>query len=146
MSQSIDRLENLIRVLRGVAPGGLDMSNWCNCAVGHASRDQYFIDEGLRNPDDEGVAAPIMGLAKFFGIDTDQAYSLFLASGYVSINSPVLAPPAAAAVIARLQVLLVEKLAAEAAMEPGINDVLALMRLVPSVDSQSTKRELEPVS
>jgi hypothetical protein len=50
MSQSVDRLENLIRVLHAVAPDQLNMSNWCNCAVGHASRDQYFIDEGLPSP------------------------------------------------------------------------------------------------
>jgi hypothetical protein len=81
MSSSIDRLENLIRVLRGVAPGKLNMSNWRNCAVGRASRDQFFIDEGLSI---SGLGeSPMAAVAEFFGISGDQSYKTFLTSGYV---------------------------------------------------------------
>jgi hypothetical protein len=74
MSQSIERIENLIRVLHGLAPGELDMSRWCGCAVGRASRDRYFVGEGLSI---EGLGeAPMTAAAEFFGISGAQSYKL----------------------------------------------------------------------
>jgi hypothetical protein len=116
------------------------MSNWCNCAVGHASRDQYFIDEGLTI---SGLGeSPMTAVAQFFGIESEQSYKLFLSSGYIGADVLGCLPPrlpAPADVIARLEVLLLEKRANEAAKEAGLSIINVQL-------ATAIKRELEPVS
>jgi hypothetical protein len=144
MSRSIDRLENLVRVLRTVESVWIDMSNWCTCAVGRASRDQYFIDEGLTIAGPGG--RPMVGIAEFFGITTEQSHATFLSSGYVG---PAVfgasGKPTPADVIAKLQVLLMEKRAAESALEADAYRLRSHPVRVED-DTSSTRRELEPVS
>lgn len=105
MSNSIDRLGNLIRVLHGVDLDDFDMKNWCRCACGHAGRDQYFIDEVFE-------PGSIARAAEFFGITLHQSYELFTASSYILDTGKL---PTPADVIAKLQVLLMEKRAQEPA-------------------------------
>lgn len=125
MSSSIDRLENLIRVPRGVAPDELNMGGWCNCAVGHASRDQYFIDEGMTNPElDE---TPMASVANFFGLTRDQSHATFLSSGYAG-EEFYGRLPTPADVIAKLQVMLMEKRAQEPAELPNEVDLGDFLR------------------
>jgi len=44
---NVEAFENLKRVLRSVRPEELDMTNWRYCAIGHASRDAWFMKRAL---------------------------------------------------------------------------------------------------
>lgn len=80
MSKTIERLENLIRVVSSVPEGKFDIRYWydryhgCGCAIGHAIRDPYFIKEGLGNP--IGANSYEM-IGDFFDIDSERASQLF---------------------------------------------------------------------
>jgi hypothetical protein len=108
MTKSIERLENLVRVLRGVDPAEFDMTNWCDCAIGHAVCDEYFIQQKL--PRYQIGVSVTSNIAEFFGIPVEQARRLFLPSGYIGDQGHMPTPDD---VIARLQVLLIEQRANE---------------------------------
>jgi hypothetical protein len=70
--------------------------------------DRYFIYEGLSFPALGGT--PLDTLSKFFGIERDQAQAMFTASGYSGGVWRLGGPnPTPADVIAKVQVILMEK-------------------------------------
>jgi hypothetical protein len=111
MSKSIERLENLNRVMRHVDPTELDMSNWCGCAIGHARSDPYFVKHF--NPEFGRClgTAPMSFLAEYFGIEREQVGELFLSSGYIGLGRAA----APSDVVAKLEVILMAKRANEPA-------------------------------
>jgi hypothetical protein len=118
MGNSIDRLSNLIRVLKNVPDDKFNIQCWwsdrtgCGCAIGHALHDKYFYKEGMRLD-----SHMISNMAEFFGITLDQSQSLFLGSGYQKAWADILSDSDCKAtphdVIAKLRVILIEKRAHE---------------------------------
>lgn len=114
MSQSIERLENLNRVMRHVDPAeNFDMANWCNCAIGHARRDQYFIDNFNSDFGESLGHSPMAFIADYFGLAINQAQALFLSSDYHSLGRS----PTPSDVVAKLEVVLLAKRADEPVVE-----------------------------
>lgn len=113
MDIHIERLEQLNRVMRGVDPGSLRMASWCGCAIGQARHDQYFAEHFNRDFEKNLSKHPMSFVADFFGIDHEQACQLFLSSGYHDLGRE--ATPSD--VVARIEVLLLAKRAAEPVVE-----------------------------
>jgi hypothetical protein len=102
-SQAIDRLQNLIRVVSNTPDDKFNITRWydpstgCGCAIGHAIRDDYFIANKF-NP----IVTGLDDIAKFFGISLQRASALFY---------PNCQPQSKQDVLARLRVVLLEKMA-----------------------------------
>ena len=108
MSESIERVENLIRVVSAVRDDRFDICQWysqrtkCGCAIGHAMQDAYFVARRFYSPfislgywDD---------IAAYFDIDVERAKALFVRHvGYETRRD----------VLTALRVLLLEKMAQE---------------------------------
>jgi hypothetical protein len=104
--QYIERVENLIRVVEHVRDEDFNLWRWCDCAIGHAGRDAYFIEQGLdpAHITFAGYTSPAMAkVGEFFDISAARAASLFVPTfeGYGSRYH----------VLAALRVLLLEKMA-----------------------------------
>jgi hypothetical protein len=110
MNKSIERLENLIRVVSSTPDDKFDLKCWfdrnsgCGCAIGHAMRDTYFFKEGL------GIAMlgqySMRELGCFFDIPESRASQLFtlhVEPRYETRQD----------VLTALRVLLLEKMAQE---------------------------------
>lgn len=105
---SIERIENLIRVVSQVPDAKFDIRRWydpashCGCAIGHALHDEYFLNQGF---------SPALGtnalpdIAKFFDISASRASAIFISqqSIYETRQDMLMA----------LRVLLLEKMAQE---------------------------------
>lgn len=89
----IDRLNQLITVLKGVDPDTFDLGTWCcgtaACAVGHACLSQVFIDQGLHlnfsRPCFTVDGDKLMSwtaVEVFFELTVDQAFNLFSDEAY----------------------------------------------------------------
>jgi hypothetical protein len=104
-AQVIDRLQNLIRVVSNTPDEKFNITRWydpstgCGCAIGHAIRDDYFIANKF-NP----LVTGLDDIARFFEITLGRASSLFY---------PNYQPQSKQDVLARLRVLLLEKMAQE---------------------------------
>lgn len=77
----LERLRELRRVVSNIPAGHFNMKNWCSCAIGHATRDKYFRDIGLKT---DGLYIPAYGGAtafkaaeELFGISDVLAFELF---------------------------------------------------------------------
>ena len=99
---SIERVENLIRVVQNIPDDKFDIRRWydptlkCGCAIGHAIHDQYFISQGFR----PNLPDAYDGIAEFFDIDVKRVYAIFVnAIGYGTRQD----------VLTALRVLLLEK-------------------------------------
>jgi hypothetical protein len=68
---NVQGFKELKRVLSSGAEAQLDMTNWNNCACGHATRDEWFRSQGLTSCTDFTTAAA------FFEITRGQAEALF---------------------------------------------------------------------
>jgi hypothetical protein len=102
---SIKHLENLIRVVSHIPDGKFDLSHCHLCAIGHASRDEYFVAQGFK-PGFPGLEE----LRDFFDIDMRRiSYLFFKRPGYVTRLD----------VLGALRVLLLEKMAQQSAEEWG---------------------------
>src|ERR1700719_3378379 len=108
MSESIERIENLIRVVSGVPDSRFDLRisydprSGCGCAIGHAMRDAYFVARRFYDP--FITLAYMEGMADYFGISLERAKALFIYhAGYTTRRD----------VLAALRVLLLEKMAQE---------------------------------
>jgi hypothetical protein len=114
--QYVERVENLIRVVGSARDEDFNLSLWCNCAIGHAVKDEYFIALGfdpIRDVDPGQSLVLVIG--RFFDISAARAKSLFIPStdGKYDTRRDVLAA---------LRVLLLEKIAQQ--------DVLAALRVL----------------
>jgi hypothetical protein len=109
----IERVENLIRVVSNVHDEDFNLSFWCNCAIGHAMKDAYFIARGfnpMRDCCDPGHGL-MPAIGQFFDISAVRAISLFIPQvGYTGARKDVLAA---------LRVLLLEKMAQKIDDEGG---------------------------
>lgn len=103
MDKYTDRVQNLIRVVKGIPDRKFDLKFWwnptnkCGCAIGHAMQDQYFIKHGIggtRGPDS------ITEMAEFFNISRPRVIDLFIGHARYSTRLEVLSA---------LRVLLMEK-------------------------------------
>jgi len=123
--QYIERVENLIRVVGSVRDEDFNLQNWCNCAIGHAVKDAYFIARGfnpMRDVEPGQSLMPEIGL--FFDISEKRAAELFIpdvCGKYQSRKD----------VLAALRVLLLEKMAQEMRLEESIdcNDAVGNLEL-----------------
>jgi hypothetical protein len=119
--QYIERVENLIRVVSKVRDEDFNLSLWCNCAIGHAMKDAYFIAlefNPMRDCRDPGHGL-MPAIGKFFDISAVRAISLFVPQvGYVGARKDVLAA---------LRVLLLEKMAQEMSIDR--NDAVGNLEL-----------------
>jgi hypothetical protein len=111
-NQSIERLENLIRVVSNIPDSKFDICRWynpvtgCGCAIGHAAQDAYFI--ARRFALDYSSQDVMTQIGAYFGISDRQARSLFINQvGYGSRKD----------VLAALRVILLEKMAQEFSVE-----------------------------
>jgi hypothetical protein len=68
---NIEAFEQLKRVLADVPANEFDLSNWHNCACGHATQDAWFVARGFSSCNDFGRAAA------FFQIRRGEAAELF---------------------------------------------------------------------
>jgi hypothetical protein len=68
---NIEAFEQLKRVLADVPAREFDLTNWHNCACGHATQDQWFVARGFNSCNDFGRAAA------FFQISRREAGELF---------------------------------------------------------------------
>ena len=68
---NIEAFEQLKRVLADVPAHEFDLTNWHNCACGHATQDPWFVARGFSSCNDFGRAAA------FFHISRDEAAELF---------------------------------------------------------------------
>jgi hypothetical protein len=104
-NQSIEHLENLIRVVSNVPDDKFDLSHCHHCAMGHASRDEYFVAHGFK------PGFPSMEeIRDFFATDMRRvSYLFFRRSGYESRHD----------VLAALRVLLLEKMAHDIGADIG---------------------------
>jgi hypothetical protein len=102
---SIKHLENLIRVVNHIPDDQFNLSHCHQCAIGHASRDEYFIAAGFK----PGFPA-LEELRDFFDIDMRRISYLFFARCDYGSRMDVLAA---------LRVLLLEKMAQQSAEEWG---------------------------
>jgi hypothetical protein len=105
---SIERIENLIRVVSQIPDAQFDIRRWydpvshCGCAIGHALHDEYFLNQGF---------SPALGtnalpdIAKFFDISALRASAIFISQQtiYETRQDMLMA----------LRVLLLEKMAQE---------------------------------
>jgi hypothetical protein len=73
---NVQALQELKRVLTSVPASEFNISNWQDCACGHATRDAWFRNQGLKSCGSYGEAAA------FFGISRQQAMVLFSADGW----------------------------------------------------------------
>lgn len=112
-SLHVERIENLNRVMRRVDPTALVMSNWANCVIGHAKRDEYFIKNFNSEFEKSLCNQPIFMLAEYFGIEREQAASLVLPSGYHDLDRE----PTPSDVVQKLEVILMAKRATAAVEE-----------------------------
>jgi hypothetical protein len=108
LSESIERLENLIRVVSNIPDAKFDICRWynpisgCGCAIGHAAQDAYFI--ARRFALDYSSPDIMKQVGAYFGISDRQARSLFINQiGYGSRKD----------VLAAVRVILLEKMAQE---------------------------------
>jgi hypothetical protein len=133
-SQAVDRLQNLIRVVADTPDDKFNITRWydpstgCGCAIGHAIRDGYFIANKF-NP----IVTGLHDIAKFFDITIHRASTLFY---------PNSQPQSKQDVLARLRVVLLEKMAKElgnAVVEP----YLRVCREAPVDPSINVDAELE---
>jgi hypothetical protein len=113
-NESIERLENLIRVVSNVPDDKFDICRWynpvtgCGCAIGHAAQDAYFI--ARRFSLDYASQDIMKQIGAYFGISGRQARALFVNQvGYGSRKD----------VLAALRVMLLEKMAQE--IEPTLS-------------------------
>jgi hypothetical protein len=124
-SQAIDRWQNLIRVVSHTPDDKFNITRWydpitgCGCAIGHSIRDEYFIANKF-NP----IVTGLEDIANFFEIDRIRASTLFY---------PNSQPQSKQDVLARLRVVLLEKMAVE------------FGRAMPEPSEPAYKAELEPV-
>ncbi len=111
---SIERIENLIRVVRNIPNDKFDINQRynldtkCGCAIGYATKDPYFIARGF-NPF-TGIGGEI--LCQFFNIDPNQAVKLFTFHPGYSTRQDV---------INALRILLLERMAHESLSEANPN-------------------------
>jgi hypothetical protein len=68
---NIEAFEQLKRVLADIPANDFDLTNWHNCACGHATQDAWFLARGFSSCNDFGRAAA------FFQISRGQAAELF---------------------------------------------------------------------
>jgi hypothetical protein len=109
---SINHLENLIRVVSSIPDDKFDLSHCHLCAIGHASKDAYFIANGFK----PGFP-PLEELRDFFDIDMRRiSYLFFYRPGYKSRLD----------VLAALRVLLLEKMAQDISAEIKVDDEMEL--------------------
>jgi hypothetical protein len=108
MSESIERIENMIRVVSEIADDRFDIKRWfdyrsgCGCAIGHAMQDAYFVARRFTPP--LGRRDVYEFVADYFGISETRATQLFVIGiGYETRLD----------VLAGLRVLLLEKIAQE---------------------------------
>ena len=105
-NQSIERLDNLIRVVSHIPDDKFDIKCWynpgtgCGCAIGHSLNDEYFISQKFK-PN----VSDAHGIAQFFDIDIKQALSLF----YPHTDRR----QSRKEVLSSLRILLLEKMAQE---------------------------------
>jgi hypothetical protein len=109
LNQSVEHLENLIRVVSNIPDDKFDIKHWynpntnCGCAIGHAIHDEYFIAQKFK-PN----VSDAWGIANFFDIDIKRATMLFYPhSGHQGRQD----------MLASLRVLLLEKMALELEQE-----------------------------
>jgi hypothetical protein len=82
MSKSVERVENLIRVVSTVPDDKFDIRRWysakdvCGCAIGHALQDSYFVSEGLTQALLTWSNA-VLEVSKFFDISESRAIDIF---------------------------------------------------------------------
>src|SRR5215207_5488360 len=68
---NIEAFQQLKRVLADVPVRQFDMTNWHDCACGHATQDHWFLERGFSSCNDFGRAAG------FFQIKRGEAAQLF---------------------------------------------------------------------
>ena len=68
---NVEAFEQLKRVLADVPARDFDLTNWHNCACGHATQDAWFVARGFNSCNDFGRAAA------FFQISRREASQLF---------------------------------------------------------------------
>jgi hypothetical protein len=68
---NVEAFEQLKRVLADVPARDFDLTNWHNCACGHATQDAWFVARGFSSCNDFGRAAA------FFQIKRGEAAQLF---------------------------------------------------------------------
>jgi hypothetical protein len=68
---NIEAFQQLKRVLADVPARQFDITNWHDCACGHATQDQWFVARGFSSCNDFGRAAA------FFQISRREASELF---------------------------------------------------------------------
>src|SRR5215204_2932429 len=68
---NVEAFEQLKRVLADVPARDFDLTNWHNCACGHATQDAWFVARGFSSCNDFGRAAA------FFQISRREASQLF---------------------------------------------------------------------
>ena len=69
---NLEAFENLSRVLRTVSQDELRMGDWNSCAIGHATRDAWFQERGLRQS--------FSSCKRIFRIQINEAALLFTAA------------------------------------------------------------------
>jgi len=103
--QYVERVENLIRVVGSVRDEDFNLQNWCNCAVGHAAKDAYFIARGFNPMRGVELGKSLMPeIGKFFDISVERAIELF-------VINPIRKYQSRHDMLAALRVLLLEKMA-----------------------------------
>ncbi len=118
-NQSIERIENLIRVVSAVPDDKFDICRWynpmtgCGCAIGHAAQDAYFI--ARRFSLDYSSQDVMAQIGAYFGISDRQARALFINQVVYGTRKDVLAA---------VRVVLLEKMAQEipVQIEPAETD------------------------
>ena len=106
MDKYVERVRNLIRVVKGIPDNKFDLRRWwdpltgCGCAIGHAMQDQYFIKQGIG---DRRGSESIAEMAVFFDISRDRVIELFVVTMKYGTRLEVLSA---------IRVLLMEKEAA----------------------------------
>lgn len=105
MSKYVERVENLIRVVKSIRDDKFDLRHWynpathCGCAIGHALQDDYFIAQKFKpSLVDWG------DIAAFFDISMSRLRSIIV----MQIGNETRLE-----VLAKLRVLLMEKMAQE---------------------------------
>jgi hypothetical protein len=108
MDKSIERLEQLNRVLRHEERGNIQMGNWSSCAIGLARRDEYFVKDFNVGFEKSLTSSPLDFLNNYFSLNSEQSRSLFLASGYHDLGRQTTPSD----VVSKIEVILMSKRAA----------------------------------
>ena len=109
----VERINNALRVIRGVQDESFNLNAWPYCVLGHCATDVWFKSQGLRASrssipsfaNEDGLEAG----ARLFGISHEVAERLFLTGNWET--GAYYGNATRKAVLAHLEVLKMKKLA-----------------------------------